>query len=117
MTESNNGFKKFSVMSDGSLGAGSDFVPGVGGDGMVVDCAGDVFVAGGNTNTVRVYSPAGALLTTIQLTSPISSTMPGTTTNVAFGGADRKTLYITAQGTEGQRGVYSIAMSVPGFPY
>jgi len=26
-------------------------------------------------------------------------------------------LYITAQGTADQRGVYSIALSVPGFPY
>lgn len=106
------GLKKFPVMTDGSLGAGADFVAGSGGDGMAVDCAGDLYVSGNNANTVRVYSPAGALLTTIQLASGA-----GTTTNVAFGGADHKTLYITAQGTEGQRGVYSIAVSVPGFPY
>jgi gluconolactonase len=79
---------------------------------MAVDCAGDLFVSGNGGTTVRVYSPAGALLTTIQLASGA-----GNTTNVAFGGTEHKTLYITAQGTEGQRGVYSIAMSVPGFPY
>jgi len=108
----NGGLKKFSVMTDGSLSAASDFVAGSGGDGMAVDCAGDLFVTGNGATTVRVYSPAGALLTTINLASGA-----GNTTNVAFGGADHKTLYITAQGTEGQRGVYSIALSVPGFPY
>ena len=108
----NSGLKKFTVMSDGSLSAASDFVAGSGGDGMAVDCAGDVFVAGNGAATVRVYSPAGMLLTTIALASGA-----GNTTNVAFGGTDHKTLYITAQGTEGQRGVYSIALAVPGFPY
>ena len=110
VTASNNGFKKFAVMADGSLDGGADFVTGAGGDGMAVNCAGEVFVTGGN-NTVRVYSAAGAALGTI------TATGAGTTTNVAFGGSDHKTLYITAQGTEGQRGVYSIALPVPGFPY
>jgi gluconolactonase len=108
----NSGLKKFTVMSDGSLSAASDFVAGSGGDGMTVDCAGDLFVTGNGAATVRVYSPAGMLLTTIALASGA-----GNTTNVAFGGTDHKTLYITAQGTEGQRGVYSIALAVPGFPY
>ena len=108
----NGGLKKFAVMDDGSLGTAADFVAGSGGDGMAVDCAGDVFVTGNGANTVRVYSPAGMLLTTIKLAVDGANT-----TNVAFGGADHKTLYITAQGTEGQRGVYSIAVSVPGFPY
>jgi gluconolactonase len=112
VSANNAGLKKFTVMADGSLSAASDFVAGSGGDGMAVDCAGDLFVAGNGATSVRVYSPAGALLTTIQLASGA-----GNTTNVAFGGPDHKTLYITAQGTEGQRGVYSIALSVPGFPY
>jgi len=112
VSANNGGLKKFSVMTDGSLSAASDFVAGSGGDGMAVDCAGDLFVTGNDTATVRVYSPAGALLTTIQLASGA-----GKTTNVAFGGADHKTLYITAQGTVAERGVYSIALSVPGFPY
>ena len=108
---SGSGLKKFTVMTDGSVGAGSDFVASSGGDGMAVDCLGNVYVTGNNTAVVRVYSPAGSLLTTIQTDNS------GNTTNVAFGGTDHKTLYITAQGTEGQRGVFSIAVSVPGFPY
>jgi gluconolactonase len=108
---SGSGLKKFTVMADGSLSAGSDFVMNSGGDGMAVDCAGNVFVTGNNAATVRVYSPAGALLGTIQTAGG------GNSTNVAFGGTDHQTLYITAQGTEGQRGVFSIKLGVPGFPY
>jgi gluconolactonase len=108
---SGSGLKKFAVMSDGTLGPGSDFVANSGGDGMAVDCAGNLYVTGNNTSNVRVYSSAGALLGTIQTDGS------GATTNVAFGGADHKTLYITSQGTEGQRGVWSIALSIPGFPY
>jgi gluconolactonase len=106
------GFKKFPVMTDGSLGASSDFVVGSDGDGMTVDCAGNVYAAGGPMgNGVRVYSPAGAAMGTITIDGG------GITTNVAFGGVDHKTLYITAQGVEGQRGVFSIALNVPGYPY
>ncbi|MEI9952927.1 MAG: SMP-30/gluconolactonase/LRE family protein [Pseudomonadota bacterium] len=108
---SGNGLKKYTVMSDGSLSAASDFVAGSSGDGMAVDCAGNLFVAGNMANSVRVYSPAGALLGTIKASGA------DTTTNVAFGGIDHTTLYITGYGTEGQRGVFSIALSVPGFPY
>lgn len=108
---SGSGLKKFTVMTDGTLGAGSDFVVGSGGDGMAVDCAGNLYVAGSMGNAVRVYSSAGTLLGTIQADGS------GTTTNVAFGGSDHKTLYITAQGNDGQRGVWSIPLMIPGFPY
>jgi gluconolactonase len=103
------GFKKFAVMTDGSLGPASDFASNSG-DGMAVDCSGNVYVAGG-APSVQVYSPAGASLGMIQLDNG------GTTTNVAFGGADHKTIYITAQGNDGQRGVFSVASSIAGFPY
>jgi gluconolactonase len=108
---SGSGLKKFAVMTDGTLGAGADFVVGSGGDGMAVDCAGNLYVAGNMGNAVRVYSPAGMPLGTIQADGS------GTTTNVAFGGTDHKTLYITAQGNDGQRGVWSIPLMIPGFPY
>jgi gluconolactonase len=111
---SGSGLKKFAVMADGTLGVSSDFVtggsPGSALDGMAMDCAGDLYVAGNNSSSVSVYSPAGALLGSV-------TTDGGVSTNVAFGGADHKTLYITAMGTEGQRGIYSLKLSVPGFPY
>ena len=80
---------------------------------MVVDCAGNVYVSGGNTSgQVRVYSAAGTQLGTITSEGGTSAT-----TNVAFGGSDHKTLYITAMGTGNERGVWSVSLNVPGFPY
>jgi gluconolactonase len=108
--DGNSGFKKFAVMDDGGLGPASDFASVFNGDGMAVDCAGNVYVAGG-APSVDVYSPTGMKLGTIMLDNG------GNTTNVAFGGSDHKTIYITAQGNDGQRGVFSVASSIEGFPY
>jgi gluconolactonase len=108
--DGSGGFKKFAVMADGSLGPASDFASVFTGDGMAADCAGNLYVAGGSPS-ITVYSPAGMSLGTIQLDNG------GTTTNVAFGGADHKTIYITAQGNDGQRGVFSIASGIAGLPY
>ena len=38
-------------------------------------------------------------------------------TNLAFGGSDHETLYVTAQGEGVQRGVFKLKLSVPGMPY
>jgi sugar lactone lactonase YvrE len=38
-------------------------------------------------------------------------------TNVAFGGADHKTLYITSQGNKDQKGLWKVAMNIAGMPY
>jgi gluconolactonase len=109
---SGGGLKKFTVAADGSVSGGVDFVVGSGGDGMVVDCSGNLYVAGSPGNGIRVYAPTGTPLGTIAV-----DTGGATPTNVAFGGTDHKTLYITAQGNDGQRGVFSIALNVPGYPY
>jgi gluconolactonase len=93
---------KYPVNADGSLGMRSKFVDVNGSsDGMAVDCAGNLYVA---SNTVKVFAPGGAKLGEISV--------GGTPSNAAFGGADRKTLYITA----GDK-LYSIGLNVPGFPY
>ncbi|HVY27324.1 MAG TPA: SMP-30/gluconolactonase/LRE family protein [Polyangiaceae bacterium] len=103
-----NQLKKYPVMADGSLGAGSDFVAGGNADGMVIDCADNLYTA---SNGVTVYSSAGTKLGAI--------TVPelGQVTNVAFGGADHKTLYISGQGSGMQKGLFKAQMNVPGFPY
>jgi len=106
---SGSNLKKFAVMADGTLGVGSDFVAGASGDGMAVDCGGNLYVAGGSSG-VRVYSPTGTLIGTI-------TTDGGTTTNVAFGGTDHMQLYVTAQGSSGSQGVFTVTMNVPGYPY
>jgi gluconolactonase len=78
-----------------------DFYPGRSGDGMTVDSAGNLWVAAGLNRLrgtsetldtqagVHVFSPDGDLLELIPI--PEDSI-----TNVAFGGADLRTLYVTA---------------------
>jgi gluconolactonase len=78
-----------------------EFFPGRGGDGMAVDVEGNLYVAAGmhkprgTTETldvktgVYVFSPAGKLVEHIPIPLDII-------TNVAFGGPDLKTLYVTS---------------------
>jgi gluconolactonase len=105
---SGNQLVKYAVNADGSLGPRSDFIAGGGGDGMVVDCAGNLYVT--REGGVVVYSPAGERLVRI----PVSGTE---TTNVAFGGEDHRTLYITGMGSNGAQGLFQVELNVPGFPY
>ena len=81
------------------------------GDGVAFDCAGDFYVVI-NSATVYVVSPAGSTIGSI-------TGFPGggQITNIAFGGTDHKTLYVTSQGTGTQRGVFKLAMPIPGMPY
>ena len=92
----------FPVDADSSVGAPSVFASPGASDGMGIDCAGNLYVAAGTE--VRVYSPAGAELGVIAVAQ--------TPSNVAFGGSDHQTLYVTAQS-----GLYSIHLQVPGLPY
>ncbi len=103
-----NQLKKYPVMPDGSLGAGTTFVQGGSSDGMVLDCGDNLYAT---SNGVKVYSSAGTLLDTIDVPEL------GQVTNVAFGGADHKTLYMTGQGTQMQKGLFKVKMNVVGFPY
>jgi len=73
-------------------------------DGMAVDCAGNLYVASHGAGKVEVFDSAGKKLSSIEVAPK--------TTNAAFGGPDRKTLYITA-GT----GVYAVPTQVPGYPF
>ncbi|MFG1918309.1 SMP-30/gluconolactonase/LRE family protein [Micromonospora sp. NPDC048898] len=105
-----NKIYKYAVQPDGSIGSRSVFVNYIGGpDGGTIDCAGNVYWTSGFDSLVHVYSPTGAQLGTIR---------PGNTgtTNVAFGGADRQTLYITS-GPRGDSSLYSVRLNVPGYPY
>jgi gluconolactonase len=94
----------YPLNEDGSIGPRRlfhDFAPGRGGDGMVVDRAGNLWVTaglnaprpGGETLDTRAgvyqFAPDGRLLRFL----PIGEDL---VTNVAFGGPSRNTLYITA---------------------
>ncbi len=101
---------KYTVHADGSTGAPQPFASGLDApDGMTIDCAGNLYVAEFNTGKVHVYSPSGTELGTIAASTH--------TTNMAFGGADAKTLFITSGGAGNGYGVYSIVLGVPGLPY
>lgn len=69
-------------------------------DGMTVDCAGNVYTTRGS---VVVLNPAGNEIGRITVSE---------SSNVAFGGPERRTLYITAQSS-----LYSIELNVRGMPY
>ncbi|WP_432901438.1 SMP-30/gluconolactonase/LRE family protein [Micromonospora matsumotoense] len=105
-----NKIYKYAVQPDGSTGPRSVFVNYVGGpDGGTIDCAGNVYWTSGGDGLVHVYSPAGNQLGTIRSGS-------SGTTNVAFGGSDRRTLFVTS-GRTNDSGLYSVRLNVPGYPY
>jgi len=91
----------YTVQSDGAATDRRVFASPGASDGMTVDCAGNVYVSAA---TVRVFAPDGQALGEISVAQ--------TPANVAFGGADRRTLYITARS-----GLYAIGLRVPGRPY
>lgn len=98
--------KSYPVADDGTVGEGKVFLPEVTvPDGMAVDCAGNVYVTEHTKKRIRVVSPAGKELG--QITG-----MDRNVTNVAFGGADHKTLFITTTGR-----LFQLEMPIPGMPY
>ena len=62
-----------------------------------------------HNQSVVVINPAGAEVGRIMVTGAQA------VTNVAFGGADHRTLFITT--LDGSPGVYTVAMPLPGMPY
>jgi gluconolactonase len=85
--------------------AGRDLIKGIeNGDGMTLDCHGNLYVTEHAPKRVRVFSPQGRELATIRVDANV--------TNVAFGGADNKTLYITGAGA-----VWQLPLDVTGLPY
>lgn len=102
---------RYDVAPDGSLSNGIVFIPGEGSDGMKVDTKGNLYTtSGAGPGEVRITSPEGVRLGVIKL--PILNREPKAqicATNVAFGDADSKGLYITAC-----EHVYRVQMEVAG---
>ncbi len=94
------------VNADGSLGAGSTFANVSGVDGMGVDCAGNLYAAVNADGDVVVLSPAGTELGRLSVGEGV--------TNVAFGGPDRTTLYITRLNPPE---LYEVNVGIAGYPY
>lgn len=96
---------RYPVNADATLGKGELFfnltTPGAEDaiDGIKVDRAGNVFVSG--PGGLWIFSPTGKHLGTLR--------GPEHPHNMAWGGADRQTLYLTAQ-----TGIYRIRLNNPG---
>jgi gluconolactonase len=114
--DNGDGLMKYAVNANGTIGAtGTPFdtdLAHTAGDGMVMDCAGDLYVVRSDEHHIIVVNPSGTTIGDIS-GFPNSAQV----SNVAFGGADHETLYITAQGEGIQRGVFKMKLTVPGMPY
>jgi gluconolactonase len=107
-----DGISAYPVQSDGSVMPGSGArINGFSGsaDGLGVDCAGNLYATSGKR--IAVLSPAGTEIGSVAVDAAES------VTNVAFGGPEHKTLFITSMGTGMQRGVFRAELNVPGLPY
>jgi gluconolactonase len=82
------------------------------GDGMGVDCAGNIYAVENGARRIRVFSPGGDLLATI---GPAGFTHD--LTNVAFGGPNRTTLFVSSASQGAQGGLFSVELNIPGLPY
>jgi gluconolactonase len=84
---------RYELQDDGSLkpaGIAYDFSPDRGIDGMRLDIQGNIYGAAGQDKTTGLFviSPQGKLL--------LHQPMPEFSTNLAFGGSDRRDIYFTA---------------------
>ncbi len=89
---------RYTIAPDGTLSARTLFAP-MGSDGMTIDNRGNVYLTG---KGVTVFNPRGEKIAHIAIAAKW-------TANVCFGGADRKTLFITAS-----ENLFSLRMKVRG---
>lgn len=78
-------------------------------DGLGRDCAGNLYVTVHSEKTVVVLDRSQHERGTILIPSS------GGVTNVAFGGDERRTLYVTSLGEPPQ--IHQVKLNVPGYPY
>ncbi|WP_416308237.1 SMP-30/gluconolactonase/LRE family protein [Neptunicella sp. SCSIO 80796] len=102
--ENNGTISRYPVNQDGSVGERADFAHVPEPDGMAVDCAGNIYIASHGPGKLVMLSPEGQQLTSIDI-APRA-------TNVSFGGAEHKTILVTAGG-----GLYTLPSPIAGFPY
>ena len=100
----------YPVVSPGKLGKGRVFCTleqkegqtGKGGDGLTVDVKGNLYIT--SALGLQVFDPSGKLLAIIAI--------PEQPANCTFGGADRKTLYVTARTS-----LYTVPMNIAGHAF
>jgi gluconolactonase len=89
---------RYDVQLDDTVTNRREFADVMGNDGMKVDQKGNLYsTSGAGPGEVRITSPAGKRLGLLQLPQILSEPRPQVcATNVAFGDADSRSLYITA---------------------
>jgi gluconolactonase len=100
--------KSYPVMADGSIsGMGTNVGSFSGIDGMGMDCAGNLYVTLHGEGRIAVVAPATG--------NQIGSIMVGSgVTNVAFGGPENETLFITKLNPPS---LFAVDVGIPGYPY
>ncbi len=106
VSSGDNNVYKYTIVN-GVPGNRTVFFSGLRGpDGMGIDCFGALYVAEYNAGSVRVIGANGAQKAEIRMDPNANAT------NVAFGGADGRTLYVT-----GMKSIWKIQLSAPGKAY
>jgi gluconolactonase len=102
---------RYDVQADDTVANGTEFLDVEGNDGLKVDVNGNVFsTTGAGPGEVRITSREGTRLGTLRLPRPFGEPREQIcATNVGFGDADGKGLYITAC-----THVYRIRLNSPG---
>jgi gluconolactonase len=109
-------FVRYALAADGTPSAGTEITVDGGlqtPDGMAMDCAGNVYTTEHFLRQIRIFDPSGNQIDLFELPPVVDRDI----TNLAFGGPNRTTLFITTttQGQEG--GLFSVELQVPGLPY
>jgi gluconolactonase len=101
---------RYEILADDSVASGRIFVED-GSDGMRVDIRGNLYTtSGGAPGRIQITSPEGKPLGRLHLPQPAGEPRPRVcATNVAFGDADNRGLYITAC-----THLFKIRMKLPG---
>jgi len=88
---------RYDILPDDTVANGRVFIDD-GGDGLRVDTRGDLYtVSGGTPGRIQITSPEGKPLGRLYLPQPGGEPRPRVcATNIAFGEADDRTLFITA---------------------
>lgn len=102
---------RYDVQADDTVANGIEFLDVEGNDGLKVDAQGNVFsTTGAGPGEVRITSSAGKRLGTLKLPQPAGEPRDQIcATNVGFGDADGRSLYITAC-----THVYRVRLNSPG---
>lgn len=102
---------RYDVQADDTVANGVEFLDVEGNDGLKVDAQGNVFsTTGAGPGEVRITSSAGKRLGTLKLPQPAGEPRDQIcATNVGFGDADGRSLYITAC-----THVYRVRLNSPG---